>query len=58
MPTLLKDQSLLPEERAKYQNVDFSDLEVEVMLKYFNVPTHQELKSLLEVRRKSFAMTG
>jgi hypothetical protein len=55
MPQLLKDQVL--HERTKYQNVEFSDLEVEVMLEYFNVPTHEELKLLLEVRRKSFAMT-
>jgi hypothetical protein len=58
MAQLLRNQGLTPQASAKYQNVEFSDLEVEVMLEYFNVSTREELKSLLEVKRNSFAMTG
>ena len=58
MPQLLKVPSLTEAERAKYQNVEFSDMEVEVLLRYFDLTSHDDLKSLLEVKRKSLAMTN
>jgi len=58
MSQLLRAPRLADAERGKYRDSEFSDLEVEVLLKYYDVPSYEALRTLLVAKRKSLAMTS
>jgi hypothetical protein len=54
----MKPVDISAPDHLKYRDPEFSDVELEVMLRYFNMSRYEDLRSLLETRKKSFAITG
>jgi hypothetical protein len=58
MSQLVREPRLPAAEHDKYHDSEFSDLEVDVLLKYYDMSTYEDLRSLLAIKRKSLAMTS